>query len=202
MSLLNPHFHQSRLHPALSFNVARVRPQRNDDEKLKFGASWQFGAGKCRQTQVMQNQDSEQLLVKKSQIARRYNVSERTIQQWMQKKIIPFLKIGYVVRLEIRSCDAAVQQCTVPMAQDFYSLFDIGTDDKHIAPIDEGGVALAAIQGLNEKLENGKRQAETQIEELKAENSRLKEQMVELRALVLRLTAEGRAVPPQPSSHD
>ncbi|MDB6108457.1 MAG: hypothetical protein JWR69_207, partial [Pedosphaera sp.] len=39
-----------------------------------------------------------------------------------------------------------------PMGQDFYSLFNIGTDEKHIAPIDEGGVALAAIQGLNQKL--------------------------------------------------
>jgi hypothetical protein len=39
-----------------------------------------------------------------------------------------------------------------PMGQDFYSAFNIGTDDKHIAPIDEGGVALAAIQGLNQKL--------------------------------------------------
>jgi hypothetical protein len=40
-----------------------------------------------------------------------------------------------------------------PMAQDFYSVFGIGTDERHIAPIDEGGVALAAIQGLNEKVE-------------------------------------------------
>lgn len=39
-----------------------------------------------------------------------------------------------------------------PMAQDFYSIFNIGTDEKHIAPIDEGGVALAAIQGLSEKV--------------------------------------------------
>jgi hypothetical protein len=39
-----------------------------------------------------------------------------------------------------------------PMGQDFYSVFNIGTDEKHIAPIDEGGVALAAIQGLNQKL--------------------------------------------------
>jgi len=39
-----------------------------------------------------------------------------------------------------------------PMAQDFYSAFNVGTDDKHIATVDEGGVALAAIQGLNEKL--------------------------------------------------
>ena len=39
-----------------------------------------------------------------------------------------------------------------PMAQDFYSAFNVGTDDRHIATVDEDGVALAAIQGLNEKL--------------------------------------------------
>ena len=40
-----------------------------------------------------------------------------------------------------------------PMAQDFYAAFNIGTDDKHISPIDEGGVAFAAIQALNRKVE-------------------------------------------------
>ncbi len=35
-----------------------------------------------------------------------------------------------------------------PMAQDFYAAFGLGLDDKHITTIDEGGVALAAIQGL------------------------------------------------------
>ena len=39
-----------------------------------------------------------------------------------------------------------------PMAQDFYSAFHVGADDKHITTVDEGGVALAAIQGLNTKL--------------------------------------------------
>ena len=39
-----------------------------------------------------------------------------------------------------------------PMAQDFYSAFATGADDRHIADVDEGGVALAAIQGLNAKL--------------------------------------------------
>jgi hypothetical protein len=40
-----------------------------------------------------------------------------------------------------------------PMAQDFYAAFNVGMDDKHIATVDEDGVALAAIQGLNQKLE-------------------------------------------------
>lgn len=40
-----------------------------------------------------------------------------------------------------------------PMAQDFYAAFDVGEDNRHITEVDEGGVALAAIQGLNKKLE-------------------------------------------------
>ena len=39
------------------------------------------------------------------------------------------------------------------MAQDFHTAFDLnGADDKHIATVDEEGVALAAIQGLNQRL--------------------------------------------------
>jgi len=37
-----------------------------------------------------------------------------------------------------------------PMAQDFAAAFQVGEDDKHITTIDADGVALAAIQGLNE----------------------------------------------------
>lgn len=36
-----------------------------------------------------------------------------------------------------------------PMAQDFHAAFGLnGSDDKHISTVDEGGVALAAIQGV------------------------------------------------------
>ena len=41
-----------------------------------------------------------------------------------------------------------------PMAQDFHAAFGLGDDDKRIATLDTSGVALAAIQGLNEKLES------------------------------------------------
>jgi hypothetical protein len=40
-----------------------------------------------------------------------------------------------------------------PMAQDFYAAFGLGTDERHIATVDADGVALAAIQGLNQKVE-------------------------------------------------
>ena len=40
-----------------------------------------------------------------------------------------------------------------PMAQDFYASFNVGMDDKHISMVDADGVALSAIQGLNQKME-------------------------------------------------
>lgn len=40
-----------------------------------------------------------------------------------------------------------------PMAQDFWEAFGVGTDDRHITSVDADGVALAAIQGLNKKVE-------------------------------------------------
>ena len=65
-----------------------------------------------------------------------------------------------------------------PMAQDFQAAFGLnGKDDKHIAVVDEGGVALAAIQGLNEKVESGRQAAESRIEKLEAENAALKQQL-------------------------
>jgi len=41
-----------------------------------------------------------------------------------------------------------------PVAQDFYAAFQVGPDDKHIATVDADGVALAAIQGLNQKVDS------------------------------------------------
>jgi hypothetical protein len=62
-----------------------------------------------------------------------------------------------------------------PMAQDFHVAFGLdGADDKHISVVDEGGVALAAIQGLNQKLD----EKDAEIQALKQSVSELK-QLVE-----------------------
>ncbi|MDE3068171.1 MAG: tail fiber domain-containing protein [Verrucomicrobiota bacterium] len=72
-----------------------------------------------------------------------------------------------------------------PMAQDFHAAFGLnGADDTHIATVDEGGVALAAVQGLNERVESEKREAETQIEALKTENADLKARLEKLEQLI------------------
>jgi len=55
------------------------------------------------------------------------------------------------------------------MAQDFHALFPLNEDDKTLNDLDLHGVALAAIQGLNKKVE----EKNLEIEELKQRLSRL-----------------------------
>lgn len=57
-----------------------------------------------------------------------------------------------------------------PVAQDFFATFGLGQDERHLAPLDTGGVALAAIQALYEH-----------SQALEAENVALREQVTALR---------------------
>ena len=64
-----------------------------------------------------------------------------------------------------------------PVAQDFHGAFGLGEDDKHIATVDADGVALAAIQGLNEKLERENRELRQRLRALERRlNSMVNEQ--------------------------
>ncbi len=63
-----------------------------------------------------------------------------------------------------------------PMAQDFHAAFGVGPDDKHIATVDADGVALAAIQGLNQKVE----EKEARIQSLEKELAALKDLVTHL----------------------
>jgi predicted phage tail protein len=67
-----------------------------------------------------------------------------------------------------------------PTAQDFYQAFELGADDRHIAPLDAAGVALAAIQGLNSKLESTDDALQRSDESLQSENARLAARLEEV----------------------
>lgn len=91
----------------------------------------------------------------------------------LKEKVVPINGRGIlesVVGLPISSWnfkkDAATRHIG-PMAQDFYAAFNVGPDDKHITTVDEGGVALAAIQGLNQKLEEQVKAKDEEIQTLK-----------------------------------
>lgn len=66
-----------------------------------------------------------------------------------------------------------------PMAQDFHAAFPLNTNDTSLNDADLHGVALAAIQGLNQK-----------VEEQRAENAELRQQVAELKQLVQRLATK------------
>jgi hypothetical protein len=67
-----------------------------------------------------------------------------------------------------------------PMAQDFHAAFGLnGADGTHISTVDEGGVALAAIQGLNQRLAA----KDAEIAELKARVADLAELKARLEKL-------------------
>jgi hypothetical protein len=61
-----------------------------------------------------------------------------------------------------------------PMAQDFHEAFQLGSDEKRITTVDADGVALAAIQGLNQK-----------IEEKNAKIAALEERLAKLERLIV-----------------
>jgi Chaperone of endosialidase len=67
-----------------------------------------------------------------------------------------------------------------PMAEDFHEAFGLGADDKHIAPGDTAGVALLAVQGLNQILQS---KAE-EIYTLQRENADLTKRVEALEALL------------------
>jgi trimeric autotransporter adhesin len=73
-----------------------------------------------------------------------------------------------------------------PMAQDFKAAFYPGRDDKSISTLEFDGVELAAIQGLNQKVEEQAAALKTKDAEIKE----LRQSMAELKALVAKLARE------------
>ena len=71
-----------------------------------------------------------------------------------------------------------------PMAQDFHSAFNVGLNDKTISMVDADGVALAAIQGLNQKLEEREASLRSELKRRDAENADLKARLEKLERML------------------
>ncbi len=89
-----------------------------------------------------------------------------------------------------------------PTAEDFAAIFNVGADNEHIAPRDLAGVAVAAVQELNEivkakdaeinamQIELGEQEA--RIKELEAQNADLEARLAALEAIVLEQMEENK----------
>lgn len=70
-----------------------------------------------------------------------------------------------------------------PVAQDFYRIFAVGTDDKSISTIDPSGVALAGIQELYERYKTAERKTEQQNVEIEKQNKKIQSLEAEIETL-------------------
>ncbi len=111
------------------------------------------------------------------------NASDRNLKENFEPVDSEAILEG-VARLPITTWNYKAQDDSIrhigPMAQDFYAIFGVGEDDKHISTVDIDGVALAAIQRLY--LQNQAQQA--RIEALEQENAAFRERVAELEARV------------------
>ena len=76
-----------------------------------------------------------------------------------------------------------------PMAQDFKAAFNVGESDTGITTVDADGVALAAIQGLNQKLQDELNREDAENAKLKQQNDLLAERLNQVEAIVKQLAA-------------
>jgi carbonic anhydrase/acetyltransferase-like protein (isoleucine patch superfamily) len=82
-----------------------------------------------------------------------------------------------------------------PVAQDFYRIFRVGTDDKTISTIDPSGVALAGIQRLYRKWQ----EAEQRSEDLQSRINKQQSQLADLQSRLQRQEEEITALKDQRS---
>jgi hypothetical protein len=68
-----------------------------------------------------------------------------------------------------------------PIAEDFHDAFGLGADGRAISTVDANGVALAAIQGLNAKVERAESAREAELAALRAENAKLRGEAAAIR---------------------
>jgi hypothetical protein len=106
-----------------------------------------------------------------------YPSSDRNVKSGFQT-ISPQAVLSKVAALPITRWHYTNDVATThlgPMAQDFYAAFQVGPDDRHISTLDEGSVALAAIQGLNQKVE----EKDAEIADLKSRLEKVEQLMTE-----------------------
>ncbi len=46
----------------------------------------------------------------KREVAQHFGIGLRTVTDWMSRRILPFVKVGHVVRFHLPDCEAAVRK--------------------------------------------------------------------------------------------
>lgn len=101
-------------------------------------------------------------------------------------------KIKNLEVTEWRYKDKAAQGRHIgPMAEDFYKLFKLGADDKHVSATDMASIAIIAAKELQTENTLLKKQGQ----QLSAKNDELEERLASLEKLVTNLASSGNTLP-------
>ena len=115
----------------------------------------------------------EEMIVVAGNIYEKFQASIRRVQDLEAQRVSPEKR--EVLDAEQQKIQTLELFSRMPR-EDFHQAFGLnGADDKHIATVDEEGVALAAIQGLNQKLEAQVKEEDAEIENLKRSVAELKQ---------------------------
>lgn len=126
--------------------------------------------------------------------------SKTDIESIQPSKILENLQKMEIAEWRYKKADKNDRHMS-PMAEDFYSLFNFGTDGKYINPNDLASVALVASQELSkqtkniedellvvrEENQNLKTQLKIQTEQLVVEKNSLKQRLASLEKLVMNI---------------
>ncbi len=148
--------------------------------RLKGGPTYGqiFNAYDKDNNPLMTLYQSGDLGVSRNMIAQAFNVTSDRNAKTNFSSVNSLAVLEKVSKLQIKrwnyKTDTGNLQHVGPMAQDFHAAFNLnGSDDKHISVVDAQGVALAAIQGLNQKLEADNAKLQASLSDLEARLSRL-----------------------------
>jgi hypothetical protein len=104
------------------------------------------------------------------------SLSDRAVKEHFEK-VNSLAVLDRVAALPVNTWNYKTQPADIrhigPTAQDFKAAFAVGETDTGISVVDEGGVALAAIQGLNQKLN----EKNAEIQDLKTRLEKLEQLM-------------------------
>ena len=106
------------------------------------------------------------------------NVSPVTAREVLEKvTALPLARWNY------KSQDKSIRHLG-PMAQDFHAAFGLGGNERTIATVDADGVALAAVQGLNEKMEAENEKLRVELRSRDASLAELQRRLGEIEAML------------------
>lgn len=84
-------------------------------------------------------------LLNRDEIAARYSVSLRTITNWEQRRILPYIKIGRLVRFDTERCDRALAAFEISSAHTVPKIIRT----KYIPPSQVAEAHMDNSQGAN-----------------------------------------------------